>query len=77
MLRIDMSINGDVWSIRLNEDSSKKGCNFLNNEIWANGTKAEMRETVEKSLRAVVRPENEHLVTGITERIMKCVGMSI
>ena len=77
MLRIDLAISGKIWSIRLNEDSSKQGCNFLNNEIWANGTRAELREIVEKSLRAVVRPENEHLVTGITERIMKCVGMSI
>lgn len=77
MIRIDLAISGEIWSIRLNEDSSKQGCNFLNNEIWANGTRTEMRETVEKSLRAVVRPENEHLVAGITERIMKCVGMSI
>lgn len=77
MVRIDMSINGDVWSIHLNEDSAKEGCNFLDNEIWANGTKAEMRSSLERSLGVVVGEENEHLVAGIVDRIIKCVGMRL
>lgn len=77
MTRIDMSIRGDIWSIHLNEDSSKEGCNYLDNEIWANGTKAEMRSSLEKSLGVVVSEENEHLVKGIVDRIIKCVGMRL
>ena len=77
MVRIDMSINGDVWSIHLNEDSSKKGCNILDNEIWVNGTKDEMRQALEKEFSFIVSPENEHLITGIVDRIIKCVGMRL
>ena len=77
MLKIDMSINGDVWSIHLNEDSSKKGCNFLDNEIWANGTKEEMRETLKQVFSDIVIQDNQHLITGVVDRIIKCVGMRL
>lgn len=77
MVRIDMSINGDVWSIHLNEDSAKEGCNFLDNEIWANGTREELRSSLERSLGFAVSEESLHLVKGIVDRVMKCVGMRL
>ena len=77
MVRIDMSINGDVWSIHLNEDSAKEGGNFLDNEIWANGTKEEMRETLKQVFSDIVIQDNQHLITGVVDRIIKCVGMRL
>lgn len=77
MIRIDMSIRGDIWSIHLNEDSSKEGCNYLDNEIWANGDREEIRSSLERSMKMAASEENERLVPGVVERIMKCVGMRL
>ena len=77
MVRIDMSIRGDIWSIHLNEDISKEGCNYLDNEIWANGTKEELRNSLERSFNDVSAEDRKHLVGGIVDRIIKCVGMRL
>ena len=46
MVQIDMVISGEIWGIHINEDSSKEGCNVLDNEIWANGDREEIRESL-------------------------------
>lgn len=72
-----MSIKGDIWSVHINEDSSKEGCNILDNEIWANGDREEIRRSLELSMGHVASEGSEHLVKGVVERIMKCVGMRL
>ena len=77
MIQVDISISGEIWGLHLNEDSSKEGCNFLDNEIWANGTKDEIRESLKLSFSYIVEDENRHLIPGIVDRIIKVMGMRI
>lgn len=77
MVQIDMVISGEIWGIHINEDSSKEGCNVLDNEIWANGDREEIRESLKMSFRYLVANERQHLIPGVVDRIMKVVGMRV
>lgn len=42
MLIVNLTIKGKIWSVHINEDSAKLGCNYLDNEIWVNGDRGEI-----------------------------------
>lgn len=84
MLRVDITIKGEIWSIHINEDSSKLGTNYLDCEIWVNGE----RELIERNLRRFLmiavdceyvdeqEPSNDEIEI-IVMKIMNAYGMKL
>ena len=84
MLRVDLTIKGEIWSVHINEDSSKLGTNYLDNEIWVNGD----RELIERNLRRFLmiavdceyvddpEPSNDE-IENIVIKIMNAYGMKL
>ena len=84
MLRVDLTIKGEIWSVHINEDSSKLGTNYLDNEIWVNGD----RDLIERNLRRFLmiavdceyvddpEPSNDE-IENIVIKIMNAYGMKL
>lgn len=84
MLRVDLTIKGEIWSVHINEDSSKLGTNYLDNEIWVNGD----RDLIERNLRRFLmiavdceyvddpEPSNDKIEI-IVIKIMNAYGMKL
>lgn len=84
MLRAHLIINGQVWQVHLNEDSSKLGCDILKREIWADGTKDEIRENLTRFLTiasdyeyGVANAPGIDEVEYISEKIMMAFGIRL
>ena len=84
MLRVDLTIKGEIWSVHINEDSSKLGTNYLDNDIWVNGD----RDLIERNLRRFLmiavdceyvddpEPSNDKIEI-IVIKIMNAYGMKL
>ena len=84
MLRVDLTIKGEIWSVHINEDSSKLGTNYLDSEIWVNGD----RDLIERNLRRFLmiavdceyvddpEPSNDEIEI-IVIKIMNAYGMKL
>lgn len=84
MLRVDLNINGQIWNVHINEDSSKLGTNYLDNEIWVNGE----RDLIERNLRRFMmiavdceyvddpEPSNDDIEI-IVQKIMSAYGLKL
>lgn len=81
MATLSLVIGDDVWTININVDSSKSGCNFLSNEIWANGDRVEIRHTLLSSIKiakAVSRSDKDLVETiRVVDDIMQIVGLRL
>lgn len=84
MLKTHLIINGQVWQVHLNEDSSKLGCDILKREIWADGTKDEIRVNLTRFL--TIASDYEYGVDNspgigeieyISEKILMAFGIKI
>lgn len=54
MLITNVIIKGQVWSVNINSDSEKKGCNILDKEIWVNGTTEEISDNLYRFMQIAV-----------------------
>lgn len=81
MATLSLVIGDEVWTININVDSSKSGCNFLSNEIWANGDRVEIRHTLLSSIKiakAISRSDKDLVETiRVVDDIMRIVGLRL
>ena len=84
MLRTHLIINGQVWQVHLNEDSSKLGCDILKREIWTDGTKDEISVNLTRFL--TIASDYEYGVDNspgigeieyVSEKILMAFGIKI
>lgn len=81
MATLSLVIGEDIWTVNINVDSSKSGCNYFSNEIWANGDRVEIRHTLLSSIKiakAVSRSDKDLVETiRVVDDIMRIVGLRL
>ena len=83
MTILTITIGQNSWSIHINEDPMKRGCLFVANEIWANGSWQEVGADLTKGLAMAIDIEygannpNKPNLCPIVQQIMKITRLSI
>lgn len=80
---VEIRIGDSIWTIHINEDSLKRGCNFLANEIWVNGSWQEAGAELTKGLMIARKIEYGERwresgdLNDTVNRIMRATGLKI
>ena len=80
---VEIRIGKEIWTIHINEDSLKRGCNFLANEIWVNGSWQEAGAELTKSLMTARKIEYGERwresgdIIEVVNRIMRVTRLEI
>ena len=82
MTILTITIGQSPWSIHINEDPMKRGCLFVANEIWANGSWQEVGADLTKGLAMAIDIEYKGCtlkpdICPIVQQIMKITRLSI